>query len=232
MKHLRLFISLVIVCASAAGLSEAQPKISLDKKEIDLGVTYNGEVKKARITLKNSGKEILKVLGVQTSCGCTAVKQPKSELKPGESDVVEVEFNSTGFRGKITKHVNIQTNDPATPNVSIALMTDVIDELSPVNNSSVVWLGSLPIGKVIEHTMGFKNVSGKVMALKGFTSTSPAVTVEFDKKAVLPSDTVVITIKVKSEKADYISEQVMLQTDSKKQAQVPMRVTYIGTKPN
>ena len=143
---------------------------------------------------------------------------------------MELEFNSTGFRGKVTKHINIQTNDPSTPNTSVALVTDVIDELMPINNSSVIWLGSLPIGKEVEHKVGLKNVSGKVISLKSYTSSSPNVTLDFEKKAVMPADTVFITIKVKSNKVDYVNEQVMLQTDSNKQTNVPVRVTFIGTK--
>lgn len=230
MKTMHTICSLFLLAALTAGWAVAQPKVSVDKSGIDLGATYNGEVKKAKILIRNSGKETLKILGVQTSCGCTTVKQPKSELKPGESDAVEVEFNSTGFRGKITKHVTIQTNDPVSPSVSVTLVTDVIDELTPINNSSVVWLGSLPVGKEVAHKVGFKNVSGKIMSLKGFTSTSPSVTIVFEAKAVMPADTVFITIKVKPDKADYGTEQIMLQTDSKKQTNVPVRVTFIGTK--
>ena len=230
MKALHTFCSLFLMTALAVGSALSQPKVSVDKSAIDLGVTYNGQVRKARILVRNSGKETLKILSVQTSCGCTAVRQPKSELKPGESDAVELEFNSTGFRGKVTKHINIQTNDPSTPNTSVALVTDVIDELTPISNSSVVWLGSLPVGKEVEHKVGLKNVSGKVISLKGYTSSSPNVTMGFEKKAVMPADTIFITIKVKSNKVDYVNEQVMLQTDSDKQTNVPVRVTFIGTK--
>lgn len=230
MKALFTFCSLFLMAALAVGSALSQPKVSVDKSEIDLGVTYNGQVRKAKILIRNSGKETLKILSVQTSCGCTAVRQPKSELKPGESDAVELEFNSTGFRGKVTKHINIQTNDPSTPNTSVALVTDVIDELMPINNSSVIWLGSLPIGKEVEHKVGLKNVSGKVISLKSYTSSSPNVTLDFEKKAVMPADTVFITLKVKSNKVDYVNEQVMLQTDSNNQTNVPVRVTFIGTK--
>lgn len=230
MKALHTFCFLFLMTVLAVGSALSQPKVSVDKSAIDLGVTYNGQVRKARILVRNQGKETLKILSVQTSCGCTAVRQPKSELKPGESDAVEIEFNSTGFRGKVTKHINIQTNDPSTPNTSVSLVTDVVDELMPISNSSVVWLGSLPVGKEVEQKVGFKNVSGKVISLKGYTSSSPNVTMGFEKKGVMPADTVFITIKVKSNKVDYVNEQVMLQTDSDKQTNVPVRVTFIGTK--
>lgn len=213
-------------------LTFAQPKLIIEKSNIDLGTIYNGMVKKARIVLKNSGKDTLKILGVQTSCGCTTAKQPKSALKPGESDVVEIEFNSTGWNGKVTKHVMIQSNDPANPTATIMLVSDVVQELQPVGGASVLWLGSLPIGKEVIHTVGFKNVAGKPMTIKNYSSSSPSLSVKFDKKAVMPSDTIHITLKIYPEKPDYFNEQIFLETDSDKQSKVPLRVTFIGVKPS
>lgn len=210
----------------------AQPKLSVEKSNIDLGTIYNGTVKKARIVIKNSGKDSLKILGVQTSCGCTTAKQPKSALKPGESDAIEIEFNSTGWNGKVTKHVMIQSNDPANPTATVTLVSDVVQELEPVGGASVLWLGSLPIGKEVIHKVAFKNVAGKPMTLINYSSSSPRLSVKFDKKSVMPSDTIQVTIKVYPEKTDYFNEQIFLETDSDKQTKVPLRVTFIGVKPS
>lgn len=226
---------LVFLLASTIVLSwasVAQPKISVDKTKIDLGVTYNGATKKARTVIKNTGKETLQILGVTTSCGCTTAKQPKEYLKPGESDAVEVEFNSTGFRGKIEKHLEIMSNDPSNPRVSITLVTDVIEELQPVGTASVVWLGTVPVGKTVEQRVGLKNVSGKVITLTGFKSSSPDLSVIMTERKVMPADTIQFNIKVTPRKNDYISETILLETDSNKQSQVPIRVTLIGVNPN
>lgn len=213
-------------------LTFAQPKVTVDRTNVDLGVIYNGATKKARVVVKNSGKDTLKILGVYTSCGCTTVKQPKTTLTAGESDAVEVDFNSTGFRGKITKHITIQTNDPALPQVGITLVGDVIDELEPVSRSSVIWLGAIPVGKAVEQPIAFKNVSGKPMTLRGYKSSSEQVVARLDQRSVLPADTIRIFIKVTPKKMDYSSEQILLETDSNKQAQVPIRVTFIGVRPD
>ena len=213
-------------------LTFAQPKVTVDRTNVDLGVIYNGATKKARVVVKNSGKDTLKILGVYTSCGCTTVKQPKTTLTAGESDAIEVEFNSTGFRGKITKHITIQTNDPASPQVYIALVADVIDELEPVSRSSVIWLGAIPVGKAVEQPIAFKNVSGKPMTLRGYKSSSEQVVARLDQRSVLPADTIRIFIKVTPKKMDYSSEQILLETDSNKQSQVPIRITFIGVRPD
>lgn len=226
------FFFFLFLGASFLLTAAAQPKLSVDRSNIDLGVIYNGVVKKAKIVLKNVGKDTLRINGVQTSCGCTTVKQPKSALGPGESDAIEVEFNSTGFRGKITKHVSIRTNDESASNASVALVGDVVEELAPIQSASALWLGSLPTGKEAIHKFGFKNVSGKTIALKGYKSSSPKIIVTLDQKSVLPSDTIYVTIKVTPDRTDYSNEQILFETDSNKQTQVPLRVSFIGVKPN
>ena len=210
----------------------AQPRLNIDKSKVDLGVIYNGTTKKARVVIKNVGRDTLRILGVTTSCGCTTARQPKAFLRSGESDVVEVEFNSTGYRGKIEKHVNIMTNDPTSPTSYVTLVGDVIEELQPVNNGSVLWLGSVPIGKRVEQTVAFKNVSGKVLTLTGFKSSSTDLSVTFGQRTVLPADTIRLSVTITPRKTDYINELLLLETDSNKQPQVPVRVTLIGVSPD
>jgi hypothetical protein len=224
------FLAIALVATTAGGL--CQPRISVDKTKIDLGVIFNGETKKARIVIKNIGSDSLKIVGVTTSCGCTTVKRPKDYLRRGEQDVVEIEFNSTGFRGKIEKHVSIVTNDRISQTTEVTLVGDVMEELEPVGNASVIWLGAVPIGKEVTQSVTFKNVSGKVMTLTGYKSSSPDITVLFEQRTVLPADTIRMNFRVTARKTDYVNEQVFLETDSKKQSQVPVRITLIGVKPN
>jgi hypothetical protein len=224
--------SILVALGVSAIASFSQPKISVDKTKIDLGVIYNGEVKKARIVIRNIGTDSLKIIGVTTSCGCTTAKRPKDYLRGGEQDAVEVEFNSTGFRGKVEKHVSIVTNDKMAQTTEVIIVGDVIEELQPVGNASVIWLGAVPVNKEVTQTVTFKNVSGKVMTLTGYKSSSPDISVTFEQRRVLPADTVRMSFKITPRKTDYLSEQVYLETDSKKQSQVPVRVTLIGVNPN
>jgi hypothetical protein len=70
------------------------------------------------------------------------------------------------------------------------------------------------------------------MTLTGYTSSSPDITVLFGQRTVLPADTIRLSLKVTSKKTEYVSEQVFLETDSKRQPKVPVRVTLIGVNPN
>ncbi|MBI2619576.1 MAG: DUF1573 domain-containing protein [Ignavibacteriales bacterium] len=206
----------------------AQPKLAVTDQEVNLGTVYNGGIVKAKVKLQNTGKETLKILGIRTSCGCTTVKHPKSELAPGESDFVEVEFNSSGFRGKAVKYIGIETNDPANQYTSITLSADVKEELQPVNNYSLIWFGDVPVGQRAEQMYALRNITKSRITIRGVTKADPELGIYFDKKIVAPSDSVVLKVSVTPEKSGYANEVFFVETDSKNQPRVPVRVSFVG----
>jgi len=171
---------LLVVFAFNGVLS--QPKLSLEKSEIDLGPMYSGMKKQGTIVLKNIGNDTLRIFSVVPQCGCTTVKPPKTFLLPNESDAVEVEFNASGYRGKVEKYINIATNDLTSPNVSVKLITDVKEELEPMNHSILLWLGNIVIGQTSTQRMSFRNVSGHPMKILNVASSAPSTAVKTEKK--------------------------------------------------
>ena len=211
-----------------ATLCTAQPKLVLEKQEIDLGTVYNGAIVKARIKLTNGGTDRLMIESIRTSCGCTTVKQPKTELKPGETDALEVEFNSSGFRGTVKKYIHIETNDPANQYVSVTLSTNVKEELEPINQFKFLWFGDLAIGKSSTLTYTLKNIGNSKMSIKNVRKVYDKLSVEYDKKTVAPGDTVVVRVSVIPSRVGYFNEAFTLETDSKNQPHVPILVTFVG----
>lgn len=224
---------LLILIAISATIAAAQPKLSLDRQEIDLGVVYRGAVKTASFSIKNIGNQPLKILQVVPSCGCTALKRPKEVLAPGESDVVEVEFSSATFRGRVeSKRVDIQTNDPTAEYATVMLTADVREELAPVQGSSLAWFGAVPVGKRVEYRLSFQNVTGKSIGIKNFKSQSGRVTVTWNKDRVASNDTVEFLIVLMPDREGYTSDHVDVETDSRNQPVVSISVMFIGQKPS
>jgi P pilus assembly chaperone PapD len=223
----------VIVAAflSGFGAAQAQPKLMIQKTEFELGTIYNGDIVRTPITITNTGNEPLHIESVRTSCGCTTVKEPKKTLKPGESETFEVQFNSSGFRGRYAKYVYVQTDDPSADYHTITLRADIKEELVPVPPVSVAWLGNIPVGKTHIHTMRFTNQSDKAITLKKVTGLPASVTAATEPKTVAPSDTVVVRLAVKPAEEGYSNTEVTIETNSPNQPHVPFRITYIGVKP-
>lgn len=95
---------------------------SMDKTVIRVQDSIHnfGEIKegeKARHTyiVQNVGDKPLFIANVATSCGCTAPEFPKTEIAPGESGEVTLEFNSKGKPGAQKKSALIISNATNAP---------------------------------------------------------------------------------------------------------------------
>jgi hypothetical protein len=229
MKLTYLFFVMTFV---VTGITFSQPKLSLGKPEVDLGNMYGGEKKKGKIILKNIGNDTLRIFSVQPQCGCTALKQPKAFLLPGQSDDVELEFNSTGYRGKVEKHVNINTNDPTSQFVTVKLLANIKEILQPINGSNMLWMNNITMGKPLTQIVAMKNVSGSPIAIRGDSVSSTSLSIKMDKKTLQPDDTLTIQVTVVPNKTGYSNEHFYIITNHKTQPFVEIRVTYLGIKEN
>ena len=229
MKHIG---QLFIITFLLLGNSYSQPKLSLGKPEVDLGIIYSGMKKHGKIELMNIGNDTLRIYSVQPSCGCTTIKQPKNILLPFESDVVEVEFNSSGYHGKVEKHINIATNDPLSGNVSVKLTAEVKEELEPTSHSSLLWIGNIGVGKTMMQGTTLKNISDHSIRIRNLSTSSPAISVTTEKKILNPNDTLLVQVTIKPEKLGYGSDNITIETDSKNQPHIEIRISYVGVKDN
>ena len=86
------------------------PQIAFDTTEYDFGKIKAGDKVTRVFEFENEGTEPLLLLGVQTSCGCTAPSWPKDPIMPGEKGEVQIIFNSTGKSGSQNKRVTVSSN--------------------------------------------------------------------------------------------------------------------------
>ena len=227
MKGIAVSVMLLMLLIDGA---KSQPKLAVDSMTIDLGTMFSGQIKTGRVTLKNIGNQPLKILRVQPSCGCTTVRQPKSELQPNESDEVEISFNSMLYRGPVEKYVNIETNDPLSMYIAVKLTVQIKEELAPTSKSYSIWLGNVAVGKKFEQPITFTNVSDKTISIRKITSTSPQTVAQSDQIRIRPSDTLTVMLTALAEKVGYEASTLNILTDSKNQPTVELKVYYIGQK--
>jgi len=93
--------------------------------EWDFGRVKQGAVVKHDFTFKNETPGILKITGVNTSCGCTASQAEKKSLAPGESTVISVAFDSKGYSGAVKQFVYVNTDNAAMPVVRFIVKAEV-----------------------------------------------------------------------------------------------------------
>jgi hypothetical protein len=103
-----------------------EPKAVVRPMAYDFGDIIQDSVVTTYLVITNEGSDLLKIIKVSASCGCTAVMSEKNELKRGESTEIKVAFDSKEKSGKQNKTVYIETNDPKNPTIKVALTGNVI----------------------------------------------------------------------------------------------------------
>ena len=108
-----LTIILFLFSFSSAG-SFAKPLLNVEQVIEEKSVLTGKEIK-GKLVLKNKGDELLKILGVSSTCGCTTLKLKERRIKPG--NVVDLDFlvDTRGKLGMVEKTITIHSNDPETP---------------------------------------------------------------------------------------------------------------------
>jgi hypothetical protein len=113
---------------TATGLTDkdALPVISFEKDFHDFGKLISGEQVTYSFKFKNTGKSLLIISNVSTSCGCTVSSFPKQPIKPGEGATIDVSFDSEGRHGLQTKSITVFTNTQP-PTTTLRIQSLVVE---------------------------------------------------------------------------------------------------------
>lgn len=104
---------------------DAFPVISFDKFEHNFGQINLGEVVLYEFKVTNTGSADLIIFNAQPSCGCTVSEFPKDPIKPGQSGIIPVEYNSKGRPGHFSKTITVFANTE--PNQTVLTITGMVD---------------------------------------------------------------------------------------------------------
>ena len=98
-----------------------KPRIVMEPMEYDFGETVQGEAVKHTFVVKNLGDAPLEIVA-KPSCGCVTPYYDKL-IEPGKEGKIEAELRTIGFRGAQIKTIQVTTNDPDNPNLTLRLTT-------------------------------------------------------------------------------------------------------------
>jgi hypothetical protein len=101
------------------------PRLLLEKTEWDFGQKWAGEPCKGEIGISSVGTAPLKILKIETSCGCTGALPNRNEIPPGESDKIVLTYNTNKDKTDVSQSITLQTNDPEQPRVQIKVVGHV-----------------------------------------------------------------------------------------------------------
>ncbi len=107
----RILFLAIFTMISAAGFSQSGPKIEFTAKDntIDYGtVTKEADSGIRSFEFTNTGDAPLKIINVQSTCGCTVPSKPTEDIMPGKTGKIDVKYNMNP--GPIRKTITVESN--------------------------------------------------------------------------------------------------------------------------
>lgn len=116
MKKFALSLGLLFLGAMALNVNAqvAGAEVSFDKEVHDYGTVKQGGNGECEFKFTNTGTEPLIISDAKGSCGCTVPEWPKTPIKPGESAVIKVKYDTKRV-GPINKTVTVTSNASSEP---------------------------------------------------------------------------------------------------------------------
>ena len=139
-----------VVSQTTSTTSVSGPSFHMPSPVVDFGEVADFETRTASVAFINRGSEVLEVIKVQPTCGCTSTKLEQTTFAPGEGDTINLTFKPKGS-GKQSKTVFVVTNDPQKSKHEITIKADVIPTLQ-VNPRSLSF-GKIPLGAGAKRTL-------------------------------------------------------------------------------
>lgn len=157
------------------------PRIVLEKVLYDFGEIGPGTKQSAKFRFKNAGTTPLKITLVRVCCGVVArgVKAGQ-QYKPGQSGVLELDYQAGAQPGAVRRRIYLQSNDPLQGTVTITIKATIARRVEHTPTSLKLFLKQDNAGA---KDITLTSLDGKPFSIKGFKATANAITVQFDPAA-------------------------------------------------
>ena len=143
--------------------------LEFEKTEIAHTANHADTQVAAEFKFKVTGGKTVKITNIATYCSClkAKAKDGRTEFKDGDEGVIETAFLLGTFEGEVSKQVAVQTDDPAEPEIILAVKV-MIPPVFKVEPESLRWeLG----GEATPKTMKFTVVDKADIAVTGLVSS-------------------------------------------------------------
>lgn len=163
--------------AASTPTARTLPRITFEKEVHDFGVVAPETSNLCEFKFKNTGTGVLRIGEIVKDCGCTTFALDRAEYAPGQIGSLRVKYLSDTQLGPVTKELTVPTNDPANPEVTLALKATVMAKVDYQPKTLTLVLneengGCPPITIVSSDNQPF--------AITNFASTDNFITADFN----------------------------------------------------
>ena len=183
----------LFVCLMASN-AWAAPNLVVEQPVFDFGEVAQGDKVPHTFKFRNDGDEPLLIDRVKSSCGCTAALVSAKTLAPGESGEVKTNFDTTRFRGAVTKTISLYSNDPQRPIKKMSIKGKIRETLSVVPER--LNLGPVKAGEITVAQLTLQNNGDTALNLDKVTATSPNLVVKLSVGTLPSGQSTVIDVQL------------------------------------
>jgi len=200
--------------------AQSGPKMVLDEgTNINTGNHIRGKEVVYEIKFRNAGDADLKIMGIQTSCGCSSALSTSDLVRPGEAGSIMFSFNGQGY-GSVSKSVTIATNETDNFSHVVQLTMNMVEPIT-TNPQSIITEGR--VGDQLTKTATITNSLGKDLDITEVSSNTPVIKVETDKTHIMAGETASLNISIKIFEESAINAAVIIKT-TEGDIQIPVLV--------
>ena len=162
---------------SARPAAKGAPKITFNKSVHNFGNISPASTHICEFNFTNTGNDVLEILEVEQTCGCTPFVLEKKEYAPGEKGALKVGFYSDTQLGSTIKPLYIYSNDETNPEIELAIKANVIAKVD-YEPKALKLLMMRPNADCPAITI--KSLDNQPFSIQSFKSTSNCITVDYN----------------------------------------------------
>ena len=211
----------VLVISKKLVSEKSQPDIQFEETVYNYGDARQQETITHKFRFKNTGNAPLIISEIDPSCACTATLLSEDVIPPAGKGVIEMKFPTEFWRGKRTVSVNVRSNDPDEPAVTLTLTGNVAGWIPVV--PSYIDFGNVVGGneKIQRRIHVFDPGHGKLRIRGVKTTTTNLVATVHDVET--QATEILVTLQPELP-AGLFKERVIILTNDKKSPEVDVWV--------
>jgi hypothetical protein len=169
---------LLLAELSAAIALPNNPSIVFESANKDIGRVTQGEIVEHVFVFTNKGTGTLEIINASPSCGCQAVSIPKKKIQAGKRGQIGLKINTENMFGAVEEMINVTTNDPNQPTVTLTVKM-IVDREFEISEPSI-YFGNAPEGKEVRREIIITLPAQKSIRILSAESTDPNVIVQIE----------------------------------------------------
>lgn len=227
---IKQIFSLLVIFSFTLNAQLVGPKAGAQITEYNFGDIKQGDVVSYDFKITNNGGDLLKIIDVRASCGCTAAQPDKKELKPGESTNIKVTFNSKGRRGAQIKTVRVITNDPDKRDINFVIRGNILVDKnnSQPSGASLYFpenqynFGKVKEGTTVSHVFELVNKGSDVLEIKDVRTSCGCTAALVSSSTLKPGEkgTLKVDLDTKGRQGKMSRTISIVSNDSKQSTKV------------